>query len=144
MGESKPTRSESPRNEKAIDSATSGFDEHARTPATPSERAEWDKRRHSDAIEFHRQQNLRSGMDEVARRNQYCPKCRGVVDWKAETCPHCGAPIPAEMRDYYNFSDFEPPVDRRDLAPILTLFGIGLVAVALLIWGLVALLRSIL
>jgi ribosomal protein S27AE len=138
MAESKPSR-----DVKGVDSATSGFDGAARTPETPSERAEWDQGRHGEALEFHRQQNRRSGMDEVARRNQYCPKCRGVVDWKAEACPHCGAPIPPELRDYYNFSDFEPPVDRRDLAPILTIFAVGVVVAGLVVWGVIALVRAL-
>jgi hypothetical protein len=135
---------QSPEPRKGVEHATGGFDPAARAPATPSERPEWEKSRHEAALEFHRQQNQRAGMEEVARRAQYCPKCRGVVDWKAETCPHCGAPIRSELRDYYNFSDFEPPVDRRELLPILTVAAIVLVVVGLVVFGAIALLRAIL
>lgn len=126
------SRSPEPDPQK-IELRSGGFDENAPTPATPSSRPEWDEARHEEALDFHRQQNQRPGMEEAAaRRNQYCPKCRGVVDWRAERCPHCAAPIPSELRDYYNFSDFEAPVERSDLGPILT----ALVLVALVVLGL--------
>jgi hypothetical protein len=121
---------------KRVETRTQGFDETARTPATPSDRPEWRRDRHEESLDYHRRQNERQGMDDPARRNQYCPRCRGVVDWTAETCQHCGAPIPPELRDYYNFSDFEPPVDRRDLAPILTALAVGLAVVAAAGFGL--------
>jgi hypothetical protein len=122
---------------KKIESSTSGYDESKRAPATPSERPEWEKQRHADALAYHTQQNERAGMAEAeARRNQYCPSCKGVVDWKSERCPHCGAAIPKDLRDYYNFSDFEAPVDRKELLPILTVFGIfALVAGGLALGG---------
>jgi hypothetical protein len=125
-----------------IETRTSGFDDAAPTPATPSERADWDKKRHEAALEFHRKQNERPGMHgDVARRNQYCPGCRGVIDWRAETCPHCGAAVPAEMRDYYNFSDFEAPVERGDLLPIVTAFAVIAVALGAVVAGLWFLVR---
>src|SRR5262245_61391610 len=114
-----------------IERRTEGFDESKPTPATPSTREGWDRERHREAIDFHNAQNERAGMKEAARRNQYCPKCRGVVDWKATRCPHCGADIAVELRDYYNFSDFEPPVDRSDVGPILTALLIAAVVVGL-------------
>ncbi|MBI3817792.1 MAG: hypothetical protein HY286_03795 [Planctomycetes bacterium] len=131
-----------PDEPKRFEARTPGFDEGARTPETPSERAEWNKSRHADALEYHKKQNARPGMDDApARRNQYCPKCKGVVDWQSEICPHCKTTIPVELRDYYNFSDFEPPVDRRELLPVITAFAIVASILGLVIWGLVALVR---
>ncbi|MFN0205421.1 MAG: hypothetical protein ACKVS6_03805 [Planctomycetota bacterium] len=122
--------------ERVFESQTLGYDPARPTPATPSDRAEWERNRHAEAIEFHNKQNERAGMEgDVARRNQYCPACRGVVDWKAEKCPHCGAAIEAKLRDYYNFSDFEAPVERSELLPILTAFLILIGIVGLLIFG---------
>ena len=133
-------QSPEPRS-KRVEKRTEGFDESKPTPKTPSTREGWDPARHQDAIEFHERQNERAGMrGEVSRRNQYCPSCRGVVEWNAERCAHCGAEIPIERRDYYNFSDFEPPVDRRELAPIVTAFVVIAGLLALLVWGAVALL----
>lgn len=120
-----------------IETRSGGFDESARTPATPSDRAEWERERHADALEYHKKQNERAGMDgQLARRNQYCQKCKGVVAWNVERCPHCQAEIKTELRDYYNFSDFEAPVDRRELLPILTAFLVIAAAVGALGWGL--------
>lgn len=133
-----------PPTPRVVETSTRGFDAAAPTPATPSERAHWDRERHGEALEFHRQQNDRAGMDEVARRNQYCPACRGVVDWRAESCPHCKAPIPQELRDYYNFSDFEAPVDRSDLLPILTVLALALGVLAAAVWVGFAILRRLL
>jgi len=125
---------------KRVETRTEGFDDSKPTPKTPSTREGWDPARHQGAVEFHQQQNARAGMrGDVARRNQYCPACRGVVEWNAERCPHCGAAISAEHRDYYNFSDFEPPVDRRELAPIVTAFVVIAALLGLVVWGAIAL-----
>jgi len=123
-----------------IESQTSGFDEKRPTPAHPSTREGWDPSRHQDALDFHARQNERAGMDDPkSRRNQYCPKCRGVVAWTAERCPHCDAEIPRELRDYYNFSDFEPRLDKREAAPIVgaALLLIGAIG-AVLVLGFLA------
>lgn len=134
----------SPAGGERIERRTSGFDEAQPTPKTPSTREGWDAQRHAEALEFHRAQNERAGMREgVARRNQYCPACRGVAAWDAERCPHCGAEIPRERRDYYNFSDFEPPVDRRELGPILTAVVLAAALLGLAVWGAVALVKWI-
>ena len=118
-----------------IESQTPGFDPTKPTPAHPSTREGWDPSRHEGALEFHRQQNARPGMEDPARRNQYCPKCRGVVAWTAERCPHCSAEIPRELRDYYNFSDFEPRLDKKEVGPIV----IAALVAVLAIGGVVAL-----
>jgi preprotein translocase subunit Sss1 len=136
---------EGSKPQKRVEARTEGFDETQPTPRTPSTREGWDKTRHEDALEFHKRQNERAGMrEEVARRNQYCPKCRGVVEWNLRACPHCGAEIPEQLRDYYNFSDFEPKVDRKELAPILTAFAVGLALLGLLVWGAIELVLWIL
>ncbi len=136
--------SEPPKPQRQTEARTPGFDEAKPTPSTPSTRDGWDADRHRDSIEFFTAQDQRPGArDETARRNQFCPKCRGVVDWTAVHCPHCDAEIPRALRDYYNFSDFEAPVDRRDLGPILTALALLVLLAAAAIGGAIVLVRWI-
>jgi hypothetical protein len=95
---------------------------------------------HAEALAHYRRASARPGMADAGQRvrNRACPACRGVVPFEEERCRHCGAPLPSARFDYFNYTDFEPDLEARDLRLLRRTFGAAALLGALfLAWLLV-------